>query len=347
MRRARAPKTAVVLYDPKFAAKQKTQVKKSGGRRPGPAIHYRPTGLQSAAFIGRSQFRPCGAADVNSEISNDGSLKIRGHGLLGRSGSLNVPTGRIVAPNLTTGYGMIQTNVTSVSVASFLGPATLDPRLAAIGSVYSYYTIRKLSLHYVPSVSQYNYQVGTAPNASGTTALMTLGLTDQTDYVNSTPPATPQQIADLPSSVTGPAYQPLTMEYSTKGSRVYYTSTLGNGSDINETFQLSLCGLWHSLTPVGSSDTTMGSLHAEWEVDFYRPMYPQTSVTEGKTLQRPELQRADFKTPPAACPSNSRKVDEPSSPTQSLLGAELSFHHVTRPSAASRPVAIPGAKKQT
>jgi hypothetical protein len=145
--------------------------------------------------------------------------------------------------------------------------------------VFGYYAIRKLKLSYVPTVSQYNYLTGTTGTFAGSTSLMVLGLTDQADRIVASAPSTVQEIADLPSAVSGPIYQPMELNYSHNGTRVYYTTYTGNTADVNESSQLVLAGLLSSTPLGGATNTIVGSIWAEWEVDFYRPMYPQNELS--------------------------------------------------------------------
>jgi hypothetical protein len=108
-----------------------------------------------------------------------------------------------------------------------------------------------------------------------------MGLTDQVDRVANAAPSSIQEIADLPSSVSGPIFQPMEMVYTHDGTRVYYTTYTGNASDFNEASQLAICGIYSSAPAGGAGGlvNTVGQLFADWEIDFYRPMYPQNELS--------------------------------------------------------------------
>jgi hypothetical protein len=276
-RQPRAKQAQVVLYDPAFAKKQ--MAKRRPPRRPS-GLTRTMAAVQSSAFMGTSQFSPCGPAMAGADVSNAGSLKIKGHGLVGRTDLAGYANGNIGVQNFAGGLGVVGNGaVTGIGTLGRIGPRVLDPRLGAISSVFGYYAIRKLKLSYVPTVSQYNYLTGTTGTFAGSTSLMVLGLTDQADRIVASAPSTVQEIADLPSAVSGPIYQPMELNYSHNGTRVYYTTYTGNTADVNESSQLVLAGLLSSTPLGGATNTIVGSIWAEWEVDFYRPMYPQNELS--------------------------------------------------------------------
>lgn len=283
--------TAVVLYNPQFAKRQMQKQRTARPRprrRNGGTLAMTTQALQPTFFGSGNSFDFAGPANRMADIDNRASLKIRGSGLVGstNANALGNTIGTILTSTALTTSG-----TGAVGHSKTIGVGELDPRVGVIASVFSHYAIRRLELHYVPSVSQYNYGATYTGNIG-------LCLTDEVDSWNGVTMTLPQT-QDFPCKAFGPLYQPLSVVYTHNGSRTWYTSTSGTG-DFGESYQLIV-----ELTtggPLPTLASAVGNWWASWELDLYRPS-PQITGEDLKQRVPPSVldnapgyDRKDFKT---------------------------------------------------
>jgi hypothetical protein len=195
---------------------------------------------QVGMVMPRAKFQFSGKAQTHVDYDSDNSLRICGTDLFAnavQAGSSDAKAGL----GATAGY------------YRNLSPSLISARLANAEAMFQFYAIRRLRIHYVPTV-------GTGTGVSVALAVVA----DTTINADFTTP-TQQQVIEFSPSLITPVWSVSTLDYKHTGTKLWEAYASGTGALAQ--VQAFLCA-----TLLGASTSVVyGQLWMEYEIDFYQP----------------------------------------------------------------------------
>jgi hypothetical protein len=231
----------------------------------------------------------CGTADRMSDRDVLGSLKLRGASLLDNTASF------YSASPSSFSHGANSANAGTVdSALTFFDILSLDPRVENTARCFAFFKFRYIKLHYIPLI-------GT--NASGTiTTAFFDDCTAAATYFASplvTPSNAPQAAAMTSQwSNSSPVWGTHCTMYQDRGAKLYPCNT--HSIDQLDLYQVGFVVLAsgfqgiNGTVPTANTIYNMGQLFAEYEIDFYDPVWGFNAALESSLpLQDRKKLRSD------------------------------------------------------
>jgi len=238
-------------------------------------------------------------------------------------------TGSAISPSLVrvnaaSSPGLLSNfiNSTVSSTRALVTPKQVDPRIAIMESVFSFYAFRKLKITYIPQNS------ANTNNQSNQTVFV--GWDDNADQASepSLGSVTPTYVSEMDPSFSVQSVGTQSLLYEHTGTKLWLTDSFNEG-DALEFAQGSVFAISSDLTTLATTQT-YGYFFFEYVIDFYRPVAVETAasmprhssdVKDEKHAQSGNLGLSAALDIPKA--SYASVVCQPPSPTKSLLAEEL------------------------